>query len=86
MKHYSLSIEFHCGTKTETCCEEAIELANKMGCAVEFDYNDIRCHAWPGSDPLVFAENIRAEIPKRGKHLVAFSTKLGEYPLTTRNP
>ncbi len=74
MKHYSITIDFHVSTKTETCCEEAIELANRMGCVVEFPYNEIKCHAMPGSDPIKFADNIRTELAKDGKYRVAFST------------
>ena len=38
------------GTSIHQACKEAVELANKLGCRVEFVFNDIKTSARPGID------------------------------------
>ena len=42
-----LTIEIGLGTSIEDACEDACRIARILGCAIEFEFNGVRCVARP---------------------------------------
>lgn len=51
-----IEVKFTGGERITDACVEACCLATKLGCWVEFMFNDVRCSASPNSDPAQLAE------------------------------
>ena len=44
------------GSDIREACKEAIDLANRIGVIVEFNFNRVKCFAKPGADPYELAD------------------------------
>jgi hypothetical protein len=47
----SIEVEVLLDTSIETACQDAVDLANKLGIGVRFTFNDVRCTTGPGGNP-----------------------------------
>jgi hypothetical protein len=53
------------GYHISTCCKEAVEIAQREFCHVEFDFNDIALTATPDTDPDILAKSYSDECDRR---------------------
>lgn len=73
-KKFSLRVDFSCGVTTDECCEQAIQFAKEMNCAVVFNFNGVECHAFQGDDPKQLKLAITNALNKKtDKFLTAFA-------------
>jgi len=62
------------GATIESTFKEAIKLATKLGCKIEFNFNGVLCMAYPNGDYLKGIENYYYEIKKENGFVkIAFS-------------
>jgi Zn ribbon nucleic-acid-binding protein len=52
----SICVRFSGGDAIADACVDACALATKLGCWVEFKFNDVQCMAAPHSDPVKLAD------------------------------
>ena len=71
----SMKIEFNAGNSIENAFEDAIELANRVGCTMEFKFNDVTCLAYPGDNPKTGAEAYYDQLKRKLKYPIAITSK-----------
>lgn len=59
------------GTHISAACKEAVEMAKRESCNVEFDFNEITLTATPDSDPAVLAQSYSDESQRRHEAYIA---------------
>ncbi len=59
------------GNHISIACEEAVALAMKNGCNVEFDFNEIKLTATPETIPAVLAQSYSEECARRHEAYIA---------------
>jgi hypothetical protein len=47
----SITLNFDPGNDITDAFEDAVTMANKLGCVIDFKFNDCTCIAYPNSDP-----------------------------------
>lgn len=63
-----VTAEFAGGTPIDLAAEDAMRLANQIGFAVKFKFNDVTCFANPGEKPSDLAHNWRVAAERGGAH------------------
>ncbi len=53
---------FLAGTEINAAATEAVDLADKLGVIVEYDFNGVTCMALPGDDPESLAEQCAVQM------------------------
>lgn len=48
--HINLTVKIDPGTDIQDAFREAVNLAGKLGVVVEFQFNDVKCMAFPAGD------------------------------------
>jgi len=71
----SLEVKVWGGTPIDLAAQDPVELANRLGIVVQFQFNDVSCTAHPGGSPSVLADNWRAA-----------SDRGGMYPMASTHP
>lgn len=59
------------GNHISTACEEAVALARREKCNVEFEFNEIMLTATPTTDPAVLSASYSAECSRRHEEYIA---------------
>lgn len=59
------------GNHISTACKEAVEMARRDSCNVEFDFNEITLTATPDTDPVVLAQSYSDECDRRHRAYIA---------------
>lgn len=63
----TMQLNFNRGTNIEDAFEDAVMLANKIGCSMQFEFNGIRCIATPNSDPKTGVKSFRFAVKNNHK-------------------
>jgi hypothetical protein len=79
----TVKVEMSAGTHIDDAAVAAIDLATKLGCWVEFKFNDVECHAAPDSDPEVLAEQFHAASKPGTRYPMAFAHTKSEPDVKT---
>ena len=66
-----LDVEVSPGSDIENTCREAVNLADKLGLTVWFDFNGVKCGARPGDDWLLLSQNWRGVLEGKSPTKVA---------------
>lgn len=61
MADFSLDLTAYAGSSIENCAGSACQIATKLGVAVCFDFNGVKCVALPKGDPHILVENQQFE-------------------------
>jgi hypothetical protein len=69
----TIKVEPNAGDKIENTFKEAVALANKLRCYVEFDFNGVACIACPGGDPKKGASAYFDAIQSKDQYKLAMS-------------
>lgn len=67
----SIEVKVWGGTPIDLAAIDAVDLANKLGIVVRFQFNDVSCTAHPGGNPHVLADNWRAAADRGGMYPMA---------------
>lgn len=69
----SISIKafFDVGDSIEDAFEEATQLANRVRCMVEFDFNGVTCWAYPFGNPSFGVSSWKKELASDSKYKFA---------------
>ncbi len=59
------------GNHISTACKEAVEMARRDSCNVEFDFNEITLTATPETDPAALAQSYSDECDRRHRAYIA---------------
>ena len=59
------------GNHISTACKEAVEMARRDSCNVEFDFNEITLTAMPDTDPAALAQSYSDECDRRRRAYLA---------------
>lgn len=72
----TIKAEAIAGASIENTFDDAAKLANKTGCYVEFNFNDILCCAHPNGNSLIGVENYNREVRKKDGFKYATNFKI----------
>lgn len=67
----SLTLNFDPGNSIEDAFDDAAELANKIGCVMEFEFNGVHCIAYPGNNPRTGVERYYKAVKSDVKYKIA---------------
>lgn len=67
----TIKVDFDAGQEILTAFADAIKLAKKLDCTVEFKFNDVLCVANEYGNPITGEENYRKALKE--KYKIAFS-------------
>jgi hypothetical protein len=68
-----VTVEILGGTDIKEAAAEACALANRIGVGVQFDFNEVSCHARPGGDREALERNYHEALTSKGRIKMAFS-------------
>ena len=71
MNNLTMKVEVIPGTDVSKAAEQAVALANRIGIAVEYNFNGVTCWARPGGDYEKLSEACYAKIGSNEKHKFA---------------
>ena len=74
MKHLrsvTLKVELMAGTDIRDACCDICELANRMGCLIEANFNGVSLWAMEGNNPLKLAEAYAKELSSKSNYKIA---------------
>lgn len=64
-------VKVYGGVPIERACEDACRLAIQWGITVHFTFNDVKCMAIPGGDPLVLKQNWEKAVGSKSRYPMA---------------
>jgi hypothetical protein len=71
MSNLSITVEVLPGTDVTVAAREAIDLANRLGVTVHYDFNGVLCIAAPGDDHESLAEQCMSMVGEMEKIRIA---------------
>lgn len=71
MSNLWLTVQVSPGAHIAMTCDEAVELADKTGLAIWFDFNGVRCLARPGDNPRGIEADWNKKMEMKGDHRIA---------------
>jgi len=71
LRSVTMKVELMAGTEIRDACCDICELANRMCCLIEANFNGVRLWAREGGNPLKLAEEYEKVLPTKSDYKVA---------------
>ena len=71
LQSISMKVELFAGTEIREACCDICELANRMGCLIEANFNGVRLWAREGNNPLTLADEYEKALHSKSDFKVA---------------